>query len=154
MFVVLNWIKTPYTFGLSYFVQFSKVYVISETQLSRLIVCDCRSNFYILANSQMIVNYFLKVFRTLFSRGRFSNSLIITCCLLFVNHFFCLFLCETNFNQWITQKQLRYLIMCQQTCQSLILRIDLFVFRSFEQIIIYQHQFWKSTKKRLIYQHF
>ncbi|PQF23240.1 hypothetical protein CUS89_07790, partial [Enterococcus mundtii] len=77
----------------------SKVYVINETQLLRFIVCDCRSNFYILANSRMIVNYFLKVFRTRFSQGRFSNSLIITHRLLFVNNYFRFFLCEINVYQ-------------------------------------------------------
>ena len=44
----LESIKTPYTFGLSYFVQFSKVYL------------NCRSNFYIISECQVNVNCFFK----------------------------------------------------------------------------------------------
>ncbi|HGY5204460.1 TPA: hypothetical protein ACNV6F_000612, partial [Enterococcus faecium] len=55
MFVVLNRIKTPYTFGLSYFVQFSKVYFIGSVSP---ICLGCRSNFYIISKRQVIVNSF------------------------------------------------------------------------------------------------
>lgn len=55
----LESIKTPYTFGLSYFVQFSKVYFIGNV----FPICfGCRSNFYIIPERQVIVNSFLKVF--------------------------------------------------------------------------------------------
>src|SRR5699024_8254054 len=54
----LESIKTPYTFGLSYFVQSSKVYL------------NCRSNFHITSERQVNVNCLLKsyfdfVFRNL-----------------------------------------------------------------------------------------
>ena len=150
MFVVLNWIKTPYTFGLSYFVQFSKVYFIRS--VSRF-VFGCRSNFYIISESQVIVNSFLKVFSIsffeIFQQLIYHNLSFVICQELFWSFFSI----ESSFTSGsFLTTQLSYHVISNMSTTYFLLFNKLLVFFWTNNNISTSHV--KVNKKMLIYQHF
>ena len=111
-------------------------------------IFGCRSNFYIISERQVIVNSFFKSFFDFVFSKSFSNSFIITCCLLFVKNFF-----EVFFDRIKLRKLFFFnnsvILSCHYQHVNNLFFIILSYWCSFEQIIIYQHHIRKSIRKCL-----